>query len=73
MKTYKSIKTVQAEPMTYHEAGKIGLIRDYSSTCGDSDGYKVVYKDGYESWSPKETFEEGYIEVGPDCNIANKR
>ena len=22
------------------------------------DGYKVVYEDGYESWSPKEVFEE---------------
>jgi len=24
------------------------------------DGYKVVYEDGYESWSPKEVFEEAY-------------
>ena len=24
------------------------------------DGYKVVYEDGYESWSPKETFESAY-------------
>ena len=25
-------------------------------------GYKVIYKDGYESWSPKEVFEEAYYE-----------
>ncbi len=26
-------------------------------------GYLVVYPDGYESWSPKETFEIAYREV----------
>lgn len=26
-------------------------------------GYFVVYKDGYESWSPAEAFEEGYTRV----------
>lgn len=24
------------------------------------DGYSVVYADGYESWCPKETFEQSY-------------
>lgn len=26
-------------------------------------GYKVVYPDGYESWSPKDAFEEAYREA----------
>jgi len=26
-------------------------------------GYYVRYEDGYESWSPAETFESGYSEV----------
>ncbi len=26
-----------------------------------ADGYYVVYKDGYESFSPAKAFEEGYI------------
>lgn len=32
---------------------------------GDQDdlGYFVVYKDGYESWSPTKAFEEGYTKV----------
>jgi len=53
MKTYIGTKVVQAEPAEKH-------------TCTDQDceegisGYKVVYKDGYESWSPKDTFEEAY-------------
>lgn len=24
------------------------------------EGYKVIYKDGYESWSPKAIFEDAY-------------
>jgi hypothetical protein len=27
-------------------------------------GYFVVYKDGYESWSPAKAFEEGYRAAG---------
>lgn len=32
------------------------------------DGYKVAYKDGYTSWSPKEVFEAAYLplEVNPN-------
>lgn len=26
----------------------------------DQPGYIVIYPDGYESWSPKRTFEEAY-------------
>jgi hypothetical protein len=29
------------------------------------DGYKVVYEDGYTSWSPKETFERAYRKITP--------
>ncbi|MEY2873484.1 MAG: hypothetical protein RLZZ373_855 [Pseudomonadota bacterium] len=28
------------------------------------EGYYVVYKDGYTSWSPVAAFEEGYIRYG---------
>lgn len=45
MKHYIGVKMVQAEPM--EKDGKAG--------------YKVVYPDGYESWSPKEVFEEAYF------------
>lgn len=59
MKSYIGIKTVKAEPMTYEEAHKRGLIReDYCVTS--TEGYHVVYTDGYESWSPEETFEAAY-------------
>ncbi len=41
---YIGTKKLQAEPME-----KDGL-----------EGYKVIYPDGYESWSPKEIFENTY-------------
>ncbi len=28
-----------------------------------ADGYYVVYEDGYKSWSPAETFENGYTKT----------
>jgi hypothetical protein len=31
--------------------------------CENSRGYKVVYPDGYVSWSPKDVFEEAYKET----------
>ena len=48
MKTYIGTKVIQATP---------GL-KD------GKEGYKVVYEDGYTSWSPKEVFEAAYKESG---------
>jgi hypothetical protein len=41
------------------------LIRAYRNdkADGNNPGYTVIYPDGYESWSPKETFETAYREV----------
>jgi hypothetical protein len=63
MKKYLGIKVVSARPMTRDEAGKSGLVRNYNPTDENCPGYKVVYEDGYESWSPKVTFEEAYREI----------
>jgi hypothetical protein len=53
MKNYIGTKIVKAEP------------RAGSAISGPSvDGYKVVYPDGYESWSPADVFEAAYREVG---------
>ena len=46
--TYIGIKRISAEPQT-----KDG-----------EDGYKVVYEDGYESWSPQDAFEKAFHENG---------
>ena len=69
MKTYIGTKTVKAEPAwkVTTEDGRtfIHAKSDDSEFAGKiEDGYKVVYKDGYESWSPKAVFEETYRDVG---------
>ena len=60
MKVYVCKKKVKAEEMDYHTAGKIGLIRDYNPNIENANGFHVVYVDGYESWSPYDTFIKGY-------------
>lgn len=49
MKAYIGTKVVQAEPCVSGPARE--------------EGYKVVYEDGYESWSPKDVFERCYREI----------
>ena len=56
---YIGVKIVKATPMTHNDASKKGWTRDGIATL-DEDGYKVVYPDGYISWSPKSAFEEAY-------------
>jgi len=47
MKTYIGTKIIRAEP----------------KESGAQKGYRVVYEDGYESWSPKDVFEAAYVEM----------
>jgi hypothetical protein len=76
MKKYVGVKIVKAEPMNYHAAGKAGLIRNFEESIEDCEGYKVIYKDGYESWSPKDTFEESYKALEDyfteDCEVPSE-
>jgi hypothetical protein len=61
LKDYVCTKKVKAKPMKYHEAGVLGLIRDYDRDRENEHGYVVVYSDSYKSWSPQDAFEEGYV------------
>jgi hypothetical protein len=56
MTNYIGTKLVSAEPET--KEGK--------------EGYKVIYEDGYVSWSPKDVFEKAYLEVTPNPNRPSK-
>lgn len=62
MKKYIGTKTVSAAP-AWRIDGKVYL-KDGSvpvpRSMNREDGYKVVYEDGYESWSPKDVFEKAY-------------
>lgn len=64
MPAYIGTKIVKATPMTKEafeiEKGNNDVGPIYHA------GYKVIYPDGYESWSPKETFEAAYRLVSDD-------
>jgi len=70
MKQYIGTKLVQAEPALRMDDGKRGVrivpLRN-NPLPGVSDtvdmGYRVVYEDGYESWSPQAVFEKAYRET----------
>lgn len=70
MKQYIGTKMVKAVPAKRYwlEDGKKIVVTIHemvaqeavSTATACEDGYKVVYPDGYTSWSPKEVFEEAY-------------
>ncbi|MEN6316706.1 MAG: DUF2829 domain-containing protein [Clostridiaceae bacterium] len=58
MQKYIGTKIVFAEPATKGKCYKGPEMM--SSEQAAEPGYKVVYPDGYESWSPKAAFEQAY-------------
>lgn len=66
MKKYIGTKQVEAEPMTLGEfikkTGRNPYENDGKMHGCNEEGYLVRYKDGYESWSPKDVFDESYHE-----------
>jgi hypothetical protein len=59
MQSYIGCKFIQAEPMDECAF----LEKEKGQDCFGRvtrAGYKVVYPDGYISWSPKDVFEEAY-------------
>jgi hypothetical protein len=64
MKHYCGTKMIDAEPMNRLEFNAEQGVKIPSSDAHAGDeGYKVVYEDGYVSWSPKEVFEKAYKET----------
>jgi len=63
MKTYIGTKIVKAEPMTEVDFFVNIKKQEIVSDKDNRHGYLVIYEDGYQSWSPKETFERAYREV----------
>lgn len=62
MKQYIGTKIIQAKPMNRGEYNKYRGWEIPADENPEDEGYLVKYKDGYESWYPKETFEEAYRE-----------
>ena len=66
MERYIGTKIIAAEPMSEAEFAQVvrplGTIR-IDSQGNSRPGYKVVYEDGYTSWSPQEVFERAYRRI----------
>ena len=58
MQKYIGTKMIEAEPATRGECYRGAAM--LSAEEASRDGYRVRYGDGYESWSPKDVFEEAY-------------
>ena len=61
MKNYIGCKVIKAEPMNEDTFLKIWKAKTFDSGKA-RDGYRVIYPDGYVSWSPKDVFESAYRE-----------
>lgn len=69
MQQYIGTKIIHAVPATRYtgdnrvvviEKGEKGRIPVFTSLYDVQEGYKVIYADGYTSFSPKDVFEEAY-------------
>ena len=60
MENYIGVKLIKAEPMTQGDFQFEKTGEKYPEEWPNALGYKVVYPDGYVSWSPKDVFEEAY-------------
>ena len=64
MKRYLGIKEVGAEEMQLDKFQLMHPGRVVNPISGDKvNGYCVTYEDGYQGWSPRDTFEKAYREV----------
>lgn len=67
MKQYIGTKLIEADPAyrCMDGSGKVIITHQpgeaFPNYPSVEEGYRVRYPDGYESWSPKETFEKAYL------------
>lgn len=74
MKTYIGTKIVQAEPMNRLEFNALkGVVIPKNDAHAGDKGYKVIYPDGYESWSPKDVFEKAYYHFHCENNTVTQQ
>ena len=60
MKKYIGTKQVSATPAWRIDGKVYPKDGEVPRSMNREDGYKVVYEDGYESWSPAAAFEKAY-------------
>lgn len=65
MKKYIGCKIILAQPEDEHSFLRGYKKQDVPQNQENRSGYRVVYPDGYVSWSPKEVFEKAYRLIEP--------
>ncbi len=60
---FVGVKIIGAEPMDLLTFNRTVKNKPEDELCENAPGYKVVYEDGYTSWSPKHVFEKAYSPV----------
>lgn len=79
MKQYIGTKLIEAVPAyrCTDGSGKVVITphpeEAFPNYPGVEEGYRVRYPDGYESWSPKETFEKAYLPLSVNQNLKTER
>jgi hypothetical protein len=63
MKTFLGVKVVKAEPMTRGEFAASKGVPFPEGEDAQEPGFRVLYPDGYVSWSPQATFVEAYRDI----------
>lgn len=63
--TYVGCKIIRAAPMDLMTFNREQGKPPCDEVAENPPGYKVIYPDGYESWSPKAVFEEAYRLLNP--------
>lgn len=71
MKKYLGVKLIEAEPMSANEFAEKFPLKGKADPHEDAPGYKVVYEDGYTSWSPKDVFKKAYKEIKTMDDLPN--
>jgi hypothetical protein len=72
VKKYIGFKMIKAEPITRGDYNKFRGWKIPADENPNDEGYKVVYPDGYVSWSPKEVFEKAYMQIGDKNTITEE-
>lgn len=57
---FLGVKIIGAEPMDMNTFNRTFKGMDVEENSENAPGYKVVYEDGYTSWSPKYAFDKAY-------------
>ncbi|WP_108669546.1 Gp49 family protein [Peribacillus acanthi] len=72
MKKYIGFKLIQAEPMSLGDYNTFRGWKIPSDEDPMKEGYKILYPDGYVSWSPNEVFETSYMQIGDNNSITQQ-